>query len=175
MKKTKKSDPKSAMSGTTGKGQKLTYDKLRIVVMDTIQKSKTQTWSARQLLKKRRVANGKRDIVRLLDGLVKQGKRSLADDGMYSSLMEPKMSKQAVVPAQAVSHDAVQGTVDMTRSGAAYVIVDGMEEDVYVPPRHLGGAMNRDKVEIEIISNRRGKKPEGRIVKVVKRAIEHVI
>ncbi len=163
------------MSGVTGKGQKLPYDKLRIVVMDTIQKSKTQTWSARQLLKKLRVANGKTDIVRVLDGLVKQEKLSLADDGMYSSLMEPKISKHAVLPSQPVSKDTIQGTVDMTRSGSAYVIVDDMEEDVYVPPRHLGGAMNRDKVEIEIISNRRGKKPEGRIVKVVKRAIEHII
>src|SRR5688500_1190916 len=63
----------------------------------------------------------------------------------------------------------------MTRSGAAYVIVEDMEDDIYVSGKNVGGAMNRDKVEVEIISSRRGRKPEGRIVNVVKRNIEQVM
>ncbi|MDQ3016382.1 MAG: ribonuclease R [Bacteroidota bacterium] len=175
MKKTQKGSDKPAFAPKTSKGQKLSYDNLRIVVMDTIQKSKIQPWSARQLLKKIKVANGKSDGARVLEGLVKQGKLSAGDEGTFTSLMDPKISGKEIITSKPVSQNTSEGVVDMTRSGSAYVIVDGMEEDIYVPSKYLGGAMNRDRVEVEIISNRRGKKPEGKIVNIRKRAIEHII
>ena len=89
--------------------------------------------------------------------------------------MAPKASKSSAPTGKAVSNNAHAGTVDLTRSGAAYVIVDGMDDDIYVAPKNVGGAMNRDKVEVEIISQRRGRKPEGRIVSITKRAIEQVM
>lgn len=171
---------KKAISGsparvTGSKGHKLPYEKLRIIVQDTIQRNRTQTWTARQLLKKIKVANNKADVARILESLVKQGKMTSSEEGVYTSLMTPRLSEDKVLPAKAVGNNLHSGTVDLTRSGAAYVIVEGMEEDVYITPRNVGGAMNRDKVEIEILSARRGRKPEGRIVNVVKRAIEQVM
>jgi len=143
--------------------------------MDTIQRNKSQTWTARQLIKKLKIANGKSDAERVLESLVKQGKLSVGDGGIYSSMMTPKVSGEKIRPSKAVGSDVHSGTVDLTRSGAAYVIVEGMEDDVYVSSKNVGGAMNRDKVEVEIISKRRGRKPEGRIVSVTKRAIEQVM
>lgn len=157
------------------KGNKLPYEKLRILVIDTIQRNKTQSWTARQLIKKLKIANGKSDVARVLESLVKQGKLSSSEEGVYTSQMTPKISDEIITPARAVGKNVHTGRVDLTRSGAAYVIVDGMEDDVFVSPKNVGGAMNRDLVEVEIISNRRGRKPEGRIVSVVKRAIEQVM
>ncbi len=143
--------------------------------MDTIQRNKTQDWTARQLIKKLKIANSKPDVARVLESLVKQGKLITSEEGIYSSLMTPKVSDEITQPAKSVSKNVLTGTVDLTRSGAAYVLVEGMENDVYVSANNTGGAMNRDKVEVEIISKRRGRKPEGRIVSVVKRNIEQVM
>ncbi|MBL0009447.1 MAG: hypothetical protein IPP25_20320 [Saprospiraceae bacterium] len=63
----------------------------------------------------------------------------------------------------------------MTRSGSAYVIMDDIEEDIYVPAKYTGGAMHKDIVRVDIIPGRKGRKPEGRVVTIVKRALEQVI
>ena len=157
------------------KGQKLSYDKLRGLIVDTIARNKIQDWTARQLIKKLKIANDKPDVVRVLDSLVKQGKLSSAGEGVYSSMMTPKVSREKTPDVKPVGKNVHTGVVDLTRSGSAYVIIEGMDDDVFVAPRNTVGAMNRDRVEVEIISQRRGRKPEGRIVNVVKRNIEQVM
>lgn len=77
----------------------------------------------------------------------------------------------------------VEGVVDMTRTGAAYVINDTTVSDIYVPQRYMGGAINGDTVRVEIFPeqprrHRRDvgpRKPEGQIVAVLKRATEFFI
>src|SRR5688572_31536618 len=99
MKKTNKPGPPAHISNP--KGQKLPYDKLRVLIMDTIQRNKSQTWTARQLIKKLKIANGKSDAERVLESLVKQGKLSVGDGGIYSSMMTPKVSGEKIRPSKA--------------------------------------------------------------------------
>jgi len=61
-----------------------------------------------------------------------------------------------------------QGTVASIRSGAAYILVDNMEDDVYVPAPALKGAFNGDEVEISVVF-KKGRKPEGKVKKILKR------
>jgi exoribonuclease R len=63
------------------------------------------------------------------------------------------------------------GIIDMTRSGSAYLVTDDLEDDVYISSKNLGGAMHKDKVEIELVSQRKGRKPEGIVVAILKRAL----
>lgn len=73
---------------------------------------------------------------------------------------------------------AVEGRVDMTRTGSAYIVTERLEQDVYVAARSLHGALHNDVVEVELLPQRtlrRGqtpRKPEGRVVRVVRRAQE---
>ncbi len=175
MKKTKKHKSNSIPQVSGSKGQKLPYEKLRILVLETIQLSKNPAWTPRQLIKKLKIANGKSDLIRVLEGLVKQGKLSVDAEGVYASQGKAKPSTPPQRPAKATGKPAYQGIIDMTRSGSAYVVTDDLEEDVYIPSRNLGGAMHKDKVEIELLSHRRGRKPEGLVVAILKRAIEQVI
>jgi ribonuclease R len=170
MKKTSKGMPSTGFS----KGQKLSYDKLRVNVLETIMRSKPQEWSARQLIKKLKIANGKSDVAKVLESLAKQGKLHVIQEGVYSKTTAPK-KETGKETAKRTSSNVVTGIVDLTRSGAAYVIVEGMDDDVYVSPRNVGGAMNRDRVEVELTSKGRSRKPQGRIVNVVKRNIEQVM
>ena len=45
----------------------------------------------------------------------------------------------------------VEGTVDITRSGFAYIISDELDKDVLVRPKFLNRAMEGDFVKIEIV------------------------
>ena len=178
MKKTKKSNTGSPIHTASPKGQKLAYAKLRMLAIETIQNSKSPSWTPRQLIKKMKIANGKADMVRVLDALVKQGKLATAGEEIYTSLMRPKVPSDTPRPAKAVAvtgKNIHEGRVDMTRSGSAYVIIEDMEEDIYVPAKYTGGAMHKDIVQVDIIPGRKGRKPEGRVVAIVKRALEQVI
>ena len=64
----------------------------------------------------------------------------------------------------------VVGTVDMTGSGSAYVVSDDSEQDIYIAQRNTLNAMDKDKVKVRLIPNRKGRKPEGVVEEIVQRA-----
>ena len=61
------------------------------------------------------------------------------------------------------------GIVDITGRGNAYIVIEGMEEDVFVPFNKLNKAFHKDTVEVYIFPKRKGKKLEGEITRVIKR------
>ncbi len=177
-KKNKKASHPLSGKGTPAKvkGKKLAYADLRTIVLDTLEHN-PNTWNARQLIKKLKIANSKPDLVRVLDALVKQGKVRSETEGEYIALASKarKSAKAVLTPGMPTGKNILQGRVDMTRSGSAYVIVEDREEDVFVSQKYTGGAMHRDVVQVELLPPRKGKKPEGRVVGIVKRALEQII
>jgi len=61
------------------------------------------------------------------------------------------------------------GIVDITGRGNAYIVIDGMDDDVFVPFNKLKKAFHKDTVEVYIFPRRNGKKLEGEITKVLER------
>lgn len=61
------------------------------------------------------------------------------------------------------------GTVDITGRGNAYIVIEGMEDDVFVPFNKLKKAFHKDKVEVFVYPKRNGRKQEGEITKVLER------
>lgn len=62
-----------------------------------------------------------------------------------------------------------EGRVETIKSGAGYVIVPNLESDIYVPARALKGAFNGDEVEVTAIMSKNGRKPEGKVKRIIKR------
>ncbi|WP_405400170.1 ribonuclease R [Maribacter sp. Asnod2-G09] len=62
-----------------------------------------------------------------------------------------------------------EGTVDVTGKGNAYIVVDGMDDDIFIPANKLNKAFHKDKVEVYIYPRKKSKKLEGEIVKVLER------
>lgn len=60
------------------------------------------------------------------------------------------------------------GVIDFTTSGAAYVNVDGFEEDIYIPKGQSKNALQNDLVQL-IVHDTRGKRREGSILEVIQR------
>jgi len=76
-----------------------------------------------------------------------------------------RKGKQSSTP-----HGLVKGRLDVTRSGAGYVIVEGREQDIYVKRNNLGAAMGGDTVRIELLKEgRHGNRAEGVVREVVER------
>jgi ribonuclease R len=74
------------------------------------------------------------------------------------------------------SFEIVTGVVDVTRSGDGFVIPDaGEADDVFVPRRFLGSAVEGDRVAVRVERHLPGRNPEGRLVRVLERAWEQVV
>lgn len=68
----------------------------------------------------------------------------------------------------------IEGIVDATARGAAYIVVDGLPEDVYVPQKYMAKAMHGDKVEVVLRAKKTGK-PEGIISKIIQRSVNELV
>jgi ribonuclease R/exosome complex exonuclease DIS3/RRP44 len=66
-------------------------------------------------------------------------------------------------------HTYFTGKMDLTSSGNGYVIVDELEDDIFVPYNRLNKAFHGDTVEVFLKPRRKGKKQEGEISKVLER------
>lgn len=65
----------------------------------------------------------------------------------------------------------LEGTVQMTREGYAFIIVDGEEDDVYVRASKIGGALHGDRVRVAVTREKTEKsRREGYVVEIVERS-----
>ncbi len=64
----------------------------------------------------------------------------------------------------------VDGIVDMAQSGSAYLLVDGMDEDIFIAPRKLRNALHGDKVKVFVYAKRNGKHLEGEVLEILHRS-----
>lgn len=106
-----------------------------------------------------------------------------ADVGALIELMEELANEGALIKTKkrkfAVPEHfgLVNGKLMMTTKGYGFVSVTGKrEDDVFIPPSSLGGAMHQDKVLIKVVeSTLDPNKKEGTVVQVVERANWNIV
>ena len=181
-------------------GKKLTAKSLQIELLKYLLTQPKKQFSARQLTDSLKTENNKDSVEHALKQLVqagsveefKQNKFGIAlkrltvsgatakDHTDTAEKPEPrnvyrKPETELRKPA-ASSRKIIEGRVDMTRSGAAYIVSDALDSDVYIAPKYVNGALNGDTVQVLLFPpafRRRGqaeRKPEGEVLKVLKRA-----
>ncbi|MGM0504042.1 MAG: ribonuclease R [Bacteroidota bacterium] len=69
----------------------------------------------------------------------------------------------------------VTGKVELTQKGAGFVISDESDEDIFVTQSNLNHALNGDIVKVHLFAKQRGRKPEGEVVEIIKRANEQIV
>ncbi len=62
------------------------------------------------------------------------------------------------------------GKVDMTSTGAGYVISPDTDKDIYIAPKHLKTALHGDKVKVYVHAVKKGERLRGEIVEITERA-----
>jgi len=69
----------------------------------------------------------------------------------------------------------VTGVLDVTRSGAAFLVPDDpRRKDIFISPSDRGDAWDEDKVVVAVVPDKRGRRPSGRVVRILKRAAEQI-
>lgn len=186
-------------------GKKLTAQQLQLEILTFLLQRPKKQYSPQQIIHDLRVENNKDSAEHALRQLVEIGsveEHSLNRYGIALTKFITALDDEApATPAQkpqeagstparernprhtertgAKTRKVVEGRVDMTRTGAAYIVADELDTDVYVPNKYINGALNGDTVQVLLFPQpprRRGgqplRKPEGEILQVLKRANE---
>jgi ribonuclease R len=107
------------------------------------------------------------EIILALNQLDRSGKIRIEPKGKITLLQSYSPKEMASKPL-AKNTKFVFGTCDITRSGSAFVSVEGFDKDIFIAPRSVGNAMQGDEVKVRITSH--GRRPEGEIVAITRRA-----
>ena len=136
-----------------GKGRLLKMDDRIIRVL---QKEPLKSFNYKQIssLIKINDRNERQRVLLLLENMLKEGTIESVARGKYRYKHQDNF---------------VQGTVDLTSNGSAYIRSSEIEKDIYISQRNMGGALNGDTVNVLLYAQKKNKKPEGHIVEVVKR------
>ncbi len=101
----------------------------------------------------------KADFHEVIDSLIHDGKIMIDNRGLL----------------KAASDQLKVGTFSGTAKGFGFVMIEGEKEDIFIPENATKGAMNGDKVQVEITELKTGKRREGRIVSILERGNEVVV
>ncbi len=99
------------------------------------------------------------ELEQILKELQEEGKIELTRRGKYKKLEKVRLT----------------GRFDATARGFGFVEMEGQDEDIFIPEDATGGAMHGDVVEIEVLSQKSGKRREGIVVRVLEHAVKQVV
>jgi ribonuclease R len=145
------------------KSNKLDPARLKSEIAKFMLKNPGKLYTARQILNKIKLKNSKPAVHEAL--------LRLTEEKLLIGLKEDRFKLADNVKSH---HKAPQkeftGYVDMTKTGAAYIICENLVEDVYVPAKYLNGAMNKDYVKIQLLQITNRRRPEAEVVEVITRS-----
>ncbi len=169
---TKKKKSKAA----TGK---LSARDMRAELLRFFQRNTRKQFNSKQLLNKLKLHNDRSDVEQVLEKLAAENKITSLGDYKYKANRSDSDNHETSHRNRSSSNSRqgqeVVGRVDLTRSGAAYIVVEGQENDVYIAAKHVNTAMHGDQVKVNVWAQRGRRKPEGEIVEVIERAQSHFV
>ncbi|MEN8816553.1 MAG: ribonuclease R [Nonlabens sp.] len=138
------------------RSSKTKFSNLSQSVLNTIKQDPNKTYNYKQICAQLNItdSSGRNQVIKKLHLLKSKGKIEEIDRGKF------KMIKAI---------DYYTGRIDVSTRGTGYVITEELEEDIMIPKRSLGQALNGDEVEVYVYQRRRGQQPEGEITRVIKR------
>ncbi|KUF44719.1 ribonuclease R [Myroides marinus] len=125
-------------------------------ILKFLSKNTTKSFNYKQIAGQLEVndTQGRNEIIKELKYLVSKEKIEEVETGKYRFI--PKANY-------------VEGYIDMTARKTAYLVVEGVDEDVFIPTNNLNKALDGDLVKAYIYNKRKGKKPEGEVVEIIER------
>jgi ribonuclease R len=113
-------------------------------------------YSEENILRRFSAYGTKNEIIKGLFVLVKRGNIFHENGSFAFANSSPSKGEQ------------LQGIVDMTQNGAAYILLDNKEKDIYIPARFTNKALDGDIVTVSR-SGKNKNRPEGIITSIVHR------
>ena len=136
-------------------------EKRKKIIMDIMQDKHYVPMKIKELAIVLNVPKENRDDLQfVLDELISEGKIGLSKRGKYGIGIE----------------EIHVGVFSATAKGFGFVTIEGFDDDIYIPARDTLNAFDGDKVQLVIVNKfKRGARKEGRIIKIVERAIKEIV
>lgn len=146
-----RTNKKSQSSRKLGK-----IDNLSQTILEILRKDHSKPHDSKQIAAKIGVddTSTRNQIVKKLKGLLEKG-----------SIQEIERGKYILTPSQ----NYYTGRVDIAGRGQGYVIVDELEEDIFIKNKNLNKALNGDIVEVYVFKRKKDGKSEGEVNKIIER------
>ena len=148
------------------KGQKIPSNILKKEIIRLFKRHTDKRFNAKQIIKKLKIENSKTSVNTALD--------TLAEEKMLKHIGEGKFRFNGKIKAS-TKRATLEGIVDMTRTGAAYIVIEGQDDDVHVSQKYINNALHGDKVRIRSWTPSGRRKAEGEVEEVIERATAHFI
>lgn len=138
------------------KKSKNKIDNLSQTILKILRKDHSQAFNYKQIAAKLQLddPSSRNQIIKKLKDL--QGK---------GSIQEIDRGKYILTPSQ----NYYTGRVDIAGRGQGYIIVEDLEDDIYVSSKNLNKALNGDIVEVYVFKRKKGGKTEGEVTKIIER------
>ncbi len=160
---------KKKMTKHKKKSKKANSNYLKKKIVSVLLANPKKRYSPKSIKKKLKFSNSTDQVRAVMDELVASKKILKIKPEVY------KANKNFIKKVIENSLNTYKGIVDMTKRGAGFILVEGLEEDVFVPSKFLMGAMNKDEVLVSVSENSRGKRPSGKVIEILKRNITQVV
>ncbi|WP_417609719.1 ribonuclease R [Owenweeksia hongkongensis] len=145
------------MSKPKKKRRSKRLDKMQTAILATLKKDRLTTFNYKQLSAQMGISD-KEERKMVSEALMR-----LAEDGRVDETERGKYRYKHF-------EHYVEGYVDMTQKGSAYVVSDELEDDIYITPKNINHALDGDFVKVLLYAQRKNKKPEGEVAEIIERA-----
>ena len=126
-------------------------------VLQTFQESPNHNFNYKRVSKKLNIKKEflKKLVSVVMDEMTESGELVKIDRGNYKLNYKQEL---------------IVGRIDMTNRGAAYLICEDLDEDVFIPPKSVGQALHGDIVQAGLVIRKAGRRHEAEVLKVIERA-----
>jgi ribonuclease R/exosome complex exonuclease DIS3/RRP44 len=144
------------MKKDNNRKSKTKFPNLSQSILNVLRAEPSKDFNYKQVCSKLSIADssGRNQVIKKLHLLKTKGNVEEVDRGKFKII-------KAI--------DYFTGIIDISSRGTGYVITKELQEDIMIPKRSVGQALNGDEVEVYVYHRRRGQQPEGEITKVIKR------
>lgn len=137
-------------------GRRDHQQKLKNRIRNILDNNPDKAYSEKQL--KRKLGFKRKDIVKqipdALNSLFQEGHLDFLKNDTFRSTRKA---------------EELVGKVDHVSSRFAYIVIPEREDDIYVKARDLKNAWDGDKVRVALLSEKHGRKPEGKVLEILER------
>jgi len=139
-----------------GKQQHQQREGLTQNIIEVFRKDRANSLNYKQISAKLKLddAKSRNTIIKILKNL--QGKGTLQEIDRGKFILTPSMNYHT-------------GVLDVNQRGQGYVIIEGMDDDVFVNHKNLNKGLKGDVVEVYIFKRKKSGKTEGEITKILQR------
>ncbi len=135
----------------------LTRDK----VIKTLKKCRRKYISTNTLARKLKLKKeGKKQLKKILQDLTREG--------IVYKNREGKIGLSEKI-------GLLKGKIQRFKEGFGFFLTPEGEEDIFISPANMKGALSGDTVLVQVVAKRKRRKPEGKVVKIIERAKEKYV